>query len=324
MSKEIGGFIELELTKGRHFHKHGVLLNSARNALRYAIRAYDIKEIYVPYYTCPVVWQAIDAESCKIIPYEIDECFMPKDRINKRDFILYTNYFGICTKQIKTLSRIYHNLLVDNAMGFYSKHFGLASFYSPRKFFGVADGGILLCDKKLNEKFPKDTSYQRFSHLIKRVDGGSNFAYEDFNKNDDSLINEPIKQMSNLTNKMLLNYDYKHAKAKRLKNFKYLATRLDTINLLKDTLKYSDNRDNVPMYYPLLLKNGGGQKIYENLLANQIYCPKPWRGMLDLIGNNKCKIERNFYKNLIPLIIDQRYDKRDLDRIIFSIQKFYK
>ena len=56
MSKEIGGFIELELKQGKHFHKSAILLNSARSALRYVIRAYNIREIHTPYYTCPVVW----------------------------------------------------------------------------------------------------------------------------------------------------------------------------------------------------------------------------------------------------------------------------
>lgn len=325
MTQEIGGFVELELKKGKHFHKNAILLNSARNALRYALRAYNVREIYAPYYTCPVVWQAIETESCTIIPYEIDEYFMPKVRFDKKRFVLYTNYFGICAKQIKTLARLYPNLLVDNAMGFYMKHFGLASLYSPRKFFGVADGGILLCSKKIDEKFPKDTSYQRFSHLIKRVDGGSNFAYEDFNQNNDSLIDEPIKQMSNLTNKMLKGYDYTSAKIKRLKNFDYLARKLHSINLLKDMLNYYVDGWgglNVPMHYPLLLKNA--TKAYKELLDNQIYCPKPWRGMLDLIGNHKCKVERNFYANLIPLIIDQRYGKKDLDRIVSIIKGSYK
>ena len=233
MTQEIGGFIGLELQKGKHFHKNAILLNSARNALRYVIRAYNIQKIHAPYYTCPVVWDAIKAESCKIIPYQINEHFMPKVEFDENDFILYTNYFGICAKQIKNLAKIYKNLIIDNAMSFFTPHFGLASFYSPRKFFGVADGGILLCDKKLDEKFAKDTSYQRFSHLIKRVDISSNFAYEDFNQNNDSLNDEPIKEMSNLTDKMLQNCDYTHAKEKRMSNFSYLAKELDGINLLK-------------------------------------------------------------------------------------------
>ena len=174
---------------------------------------------------------------------------MPKTKFDKKDFIIYTNYFGICAKQIKTLANLYPNLIVDNAMAFYAKHFGLASFYSPRKFFGVADGGILICDKKLKEVFPKDTLYQRFSHLVKRVDGGSNFAYEDFNKNDDSLINEPIRQMSNLTDKMLQNINYKYTKERRLKNYNYLSQKLDSINLLKNTLKYCN------------VMQGGGVKV---------------------------------------------------------------
>ena len=319
MSKEIGGFIELELQKNKHFHKNAILLNSARNALRYVIRAYNIQKIHVPYYTCPVVWDAIKAESCKIIPYQINEHFMPKVEFDENDFILYTNYFGICAKQIKNLAKIYKNLIIDNAMSFFTPHFGLASFYSPRKFFGVADGGILLCDKKLDEKFAKDTSYQRFSHLIKRVDINSNFAYEDFRHSEDSLDDEPIKEMSNLSEKLLCACNYKRAKRKRVRNFNLLAKELNSVNLLKT--KKLDELD-VPSHYPLMLKNT--DKIYKILLENKIYCPRFWPGTIDLMKGSKCEIERNFCNNLIPLIIDQRYGKTQLKKIISVIQKALK
>lgn len=42
--KEIGGFFELECRGGGTWHK-GVLLNSARNALRYIIRSLGIKKV---------------------------------------------------------------------------------------------------------------------------------------------------------------------------------------------------------------------------------------------------------------------------------------
>ena len=233
MHQEIGGFIGLELKNGRHFHKNAILLNSARNALRYAIRAYKIQKIHAPFYTCPVVWDAINAESCELVPYEIDENFMPKAEFGAGDFVLYTNYFGVCTAQVKTLAKCYKNLLVDNAMGFFTPHFGLASFYSPRKFFGVADGGILLCEAKLGEKFPKDTSYQRFSQFLKRIDLGSEPAYKDYRQSEDSLDNAPIKEMSSLTQTILRACNYERARRKRVSNFDFLAKEFDDINLLK-------------------------------------------------------------------------------------------
>ena len=67
-------------------------LNSARNCLRYIVKAYKIKEIYVPFYTCPVVWQVLKKENCKINFYHIDENLYPLMTFPKEAFIIYTNY----------------------------------------------------------------------------------------------------------------------------------------------------------------------------------------------------------------------------------------
>lgn len=307
MIKEIGGYIELELNNGEQYHKNSIALNSGRNAIKYAIRAYKISELHVPYYTCPVVWDAVKEENCHIIPYDIDGNFFPVKEFAADDFILYTNYFGVFSNNVKKLAVKYNNLIVDNAMAFYMPHYGIASAYSPRKFFGVPDGGFVYCNKLIDEQFEKDTSYQRFSHLIKRVDCGSNFAYDDFNKNDDSLIGEPIKQMSNLTLKMCANIDYKKARQKRLENYNFLEEHLADINKLKLKLE----KDDIPMYYPFIIEN---DKLRKNFIDNKIYIASCWRN-LDKICK-KDSYELYLHKYLFPLIIDQRYSKNDLEKII--------
>ena len=71
--------------------------------------------------------------------------------------------------------------------------YGIASFNSLRKFFGVPDGAILSCDKKLDEKFQIDESYDRALHLLKRIDVNAHFGYQDFCENENKLNDEPIK-----------------------------------------------------------------------------------------------------------------------------------
>ena len=48
-------------------------LNLARNCLKYIIRLYGIKQIFIPYFTCPVVWNAIREENCRVKFYHIGE-----------------------------------------------------------------------------------------------------------------------------------------------------------------------------------------------------------------------------------------------------------
>ena len=303
--KEIGGYFGLELGGENiyEFNKSSVLLNSARSCLRYVIRAFGIKEIWIPYYTCPVVWQSVQKEGCKIKFYHINKEFYPEIEFEDDAYILYTNYFGVCGENVIKLAKKYKNLIIDNAQAFYMPKFGIASFNSVRKFFGVSDGAILECDKCLDEKFEFDVSFERFSHLLKRIDVSASFGYGDFCKNDDSLCNEPIKYMSNLTKSILASVDVNKAKQKRIENFRILSSQLNKKNELKLELGEYD----VPMVYPLLLKKDG---IKQNLIKNKIYVATYWNPLPEDYQ------EGIFQRYLIPLPIDQRYNKADMEKII--------
>lgn len=301
---EIGGYFELEMDSFYNNIPNDVIaLNSARYALQYVIKAYNITEIHIPYYTCPVVWQAIQKEKCKIKIYHIDKNFMPVCDFNENDYILYTNYFGVCAKNVKFLTNKYKNLIVDNAQSFYMPKYGIASFNSIRKFFGVPDGSLLYSDKILNEDFEQDTSYQRSSHLLKRVDVNATFGYNDFVKNDDSLIDMSIKRMSNLTTKIFNSINIENAKIKRLENFNFLHEHLSSTNELSLSLDVED----IPMVYPYLIKD---EKLRSKLIENKIYVATYWDPMPENL------VEGNLQKYLLPLPIDQRYGIKDMKKII--------
>ena len=309
--KEIGGYIELELKKrNKYVHSDLIKLNSGRNGIVYAIKAYNISEMWVPYYTCPVVWQAIEDAGCKLKYYSIDKNFLPTCSFNQYDYILYTNYFGVCSSNISLLRKKYPNLIIDNAQAFFYKPCGIASAYSPRKFIGVSDGGYVYCKKNIENAFERDFSYNRFSHLLKRTDVDSNFGYQDFNTNDDSLIHADIKTMSNLTQSILSSIDYNYVIKKRRKNFNYLNKHLSSLNELKITIK-----NDVPMYYPFLSKNSN---LRAKLVKEKVYVPMCWKEM-----DNRClpdSYEIYLQQNLLPLIIDQRYNIEDMKRIIDIIK----
>lgn len=301
--KEIGGYFELETQIKQEFYPNAIALNCARSCLKYIIRAYKIKEINVPYYTCDVVWDAIKEESCQIKFYHINEAFLPTKEFDKDDFILYTNYFGVCASNVKALSKKYPNLIVDNAQAFYMQKYGLASFNSPRKFFGVPDGGYLFCEKKLNEELEKDISINRISHLIKRIDMGPEEGYADFQVNDASLKGEPVKIMSSFTNRILSSIDYDKVKKTRLKNFNYLHRKLKKTNKLQFSLSSND----VPMVYPYLIKREG---LREKLIKNRIFVAKYWPNI------KVQEYEEELKEYLLPLPIDQRYNIEDMTRIL--------
>ncbi len=305
--KEFGGYFSLECGHSKIYHKDSVLLNSARNALRYVIRVYDIHEIYVPFYTCPVVWDAINAENCKIIPYDIDDNFLPLVDIPKDAFVLYNNYFGINGKNIEIMAKKYKNLIVDNAQSFYAPKSGIGSIYSPRKFFGLPDGGIVICDKHLQDDFEASLSYDKCEHLLKRIDLGARAGYADFQKNDESLINQPIQKMSKLTTALMGNIDYENSRKQRLENFNFLH------NILKDKNQIHINLsdDYVPMVYPYKTDD---KNLRQQLIQNNIFVAKYWPKEEN--GCMNSDLAENMANTIIPLPIDQRYNTNDMKEIL--------
>lgn len=305
--KEIGGYFGLELeNRFNNIPIDAIALNSARNALRYVVQAYGIKEIYIPYYTCPVVWEAIEKENCSVKYYHIDNNFMPIEEFPQESFILYTNYFGICAKNVKELAEKYKNLIVDNAQAFYMPKYGIASFNSIRKFFGVPDGALLFTDKTLDENLEKDISFDRCSHLLKRLDVNAKFGYKDFQINDDKFNNEPIKYMSELTKTIFNSFNTKIVKEKRLQNFKYLHDKLSEKNDLKIVL----NENDIPMIYPYMTND---KNLKTKLIKNKIYIPTYWS-----MNNKKYS---NLIEHLIPLPIDQRNNENDMEYIVEKIKQ---
>ena len=128
--------------------------DSARNALRYLIRKYKIKEIYLPYYLCDVIRHAVFAEGCKPLFYHIDDNFMPVRQFSEDSYILYPDYFGICDKNVERLVKIYPKLIVDNAHAYYAEPKGFASFNSLKKFLPVESGAELFIGKEEREIIP--------------------------------------------------------------------------------------------------------------------------------------------------------------------------
>ena len=258
--KEIGGYFYLELKEGKEYYPNLIKLNTGRNCLEYILEVRNYKKVYIPYYTCEVILEPFKKLKIEYEFYHIDKELKPvfDKQLNENEAILINNYFGIKNNEIINICKKYKNIIVDNSQAFYDKPIkGIDTFYSARKFFGVADGAYLSIDKKLIENFETDISYTRMTHLLKRLDVSASFAYKDFKKNDDDLIDNPIRKMSNLTQAILKSIDYDKIKSIRETNFLYLHSVLKKFN----ELEIDVNSLNGSMVYPFLYKKYGLREL---------------------------------------------------------------
>lgn len=254
-------------------------LNTARNSLRYIIRAFGIKEIYIPYYICPVIRSAVNKEKCKIIYYHIDRNFYPECKFSDNAFILYPDYFGICSNIVDELSKKYENLIIDNAHSFYSKPKGIASFNSLRKFFPtVRNGSFLYLTKDLDINILKDD----FEYNPKTLN------FKDFCKNENKLDLEDLKYISDSTMKIFRNINIEKEKQRRINKFNYWNERLNRNIILKE--------NEVPFSYPYLANNiKEANNLVKELESEGILVFRYWNNMPDKFP------EKQLYTNLVSI-----------------------
>lgn len=261
-----------------------IKLNLARNCLKYLIQVYAIRRIYLPYYTCPVVWNSAREENCEVKFYHIDKDFLPTEKFEENDFILYTNYFGINSKNCKNLAKKYQNLIVDNSHSFFCKPLGLASFNSLRKFFNVQNGAYLFTSKQLEQVFDVDK--------IELQPVSMQEDYEKFLKNELFLDSQKqIKAISPKVEKMMNDIDFEAESIKRVRIFKQYEKVLKNFNNIQLDLNSGD----IPYCYPF---SPNSEIIKRKLWSKNLVVLQLWKNF------PKSFIESEFLNDTIALPLD--------------------
>lgn len=315
--KEIGGYFELELAQKQEYHNDLIKLNSARSGLKYILKAKKSQKVYIPNYVCSSIIESLEKLNIKYEFYNINDSFeiIQHIELKEHEKLLYVNYFALKSKYIKDLVNKYGNkLIIDNTQAFFEKPLqGIDTIYSPRKFFGVSDGGYLSTDVLLGKELELDESYNSVLQLLGRIDKNASAFYEEYQKSEQRLEDQPIKKMSKLTQKILSSIDYEEVQQRRKENFSYLQEALRDENMLDVNL----SSETVPFVY-LLNKGEEGDDLRKHLIANKIYVAKYWNEVYE--RRQALNIEKKFVEQIIPLPIDQRYDLDDMKRLVRVIR----
>ena len=323
--REIGGFFGLELPVFDNFpqvrEENYALLNSGRCALEFILHSLGtVVRVYLTRYTCPTVLVPLERlgipyEFYRITPdLEVVEESLPV--LREGEYVLYTHYFGIKERYIDTLADKYRgHLLIDSTLAFYSPaRKGIPVFYSPRKFSGVADGGIAVMSSPSSVPEARETSHGFSGYLLQRLEQGGESAAAGCQESEDRLRNAPMRRMSLLTERLLRGVDYESAARRRMSNFLYLHERLAGLNkLCPDTENMS-----APFCYPFWTNLPG---LRNELIDRRILIPCLWPEVLE--RSSPGSVECNLALGLLPLPVDQRYDHAEMNIIIRAIEKYY-
>jgi hypothetical protein len=301
----------------------------ALNEIFIYINRQQVKNIYIPIYTCRSIELILRKFEFKVFYYDIDHNFKNKlKKIKKNSAVLLMNYFGIkenfklnnndCKPII--INDLSHSFLQEK-LSFKKDEF---YFFSLRKFGVFNYGGW--CNISNTKKRIYDTKIiSTFSQKIRKI------KQKYLNTNSQpSLIKEKkfLKIFKEFDQKL---YDFKHPIKKnnlkiiqkidikktfkiRRDNFNYLKSKLPK----KYTLDFKLNVHDVPLGFFLFLKNR--DKLRNNLKLNRIFCPIHWN--ISTQFQSKKIFSSLLYKRILTIPIDQRYNKIHLDKIINNINQF--
>lgn len=309
----IGGYFELELPQRDFPHADGLLLSSGRACLEVILRQRRPARVHVPRYTCDVVVEPMAGLDLAVALYPVSAELLPDPLpvVGTNEMLLVNNYFGLQDEHCAMLAeRFGDRLIVDCSQAFHAPPtgHGAYTFYTPRKFCGVADGGILFGDGLVAPELPRDRSWERSSHLLQRVDEGARAGYTTFQRNDASLTGRAAMRMSHLTHRILQAYDHDQARLRRHANFAVLH------DILRDRNAFAPpppDRFACPMVYPFRSSEPG---LRERLIAAGVFVATYWPNVREWCAPGSA--EYRLMDELLPLPIDQRYDEGDMARIL--------
>lgn len=307
MQREFGGYLPLELPHKQELYTGpGVLrLNCGRSAICAALRDAGAKKVYLPYYNCNTVYDAVTREGFAVERYTLDNDRLPVcPTLGEGEWLLYVNYFGIAAQDM--LAEVKHRwprIIFDNTQAFFASPLMDAdsyNVYSCRKFIGVPDGAYLVHTGLTDGKYPADTSWQNAMFLFRCIDESVNSAYADSLDNE-SRFDDGIREMSPSTRRILESVDYDSLRHCRRENFAALHATLGQYNELACPAKAD------AMIYPFLCRDDG---LRRRLIEHKVYVSQWWKYLLDLLPADS--VEAVYSRWLLPLPIDQRYTPEDM------------
>lgn len=337
---EIGSNYELDVQALKQTDDHifsylnradTLYLDSGRSVIRALNPLLEKGLILLPNYICESVVRAF-GDSFEIQFYRVNEDFSIdledlRRKINEKVKAVYImNYFGLVQAenllyQILKLKETYHFLIIeDTTHSIFSELHTVGDYCicSLRKWFPIADGGVLYTKKGLLAHFectfPKKKPSRVFDAMILKhwfLEGkvDSNQLYRMLYQEEEKKLDEQQKiyGISDLSRSLLQYISVIEVIDKRRQNYAQMLQYFEQYS--KQGIRpVFENVDFVPFVFPIYVEKR--DKLREYLMEHQIYCAVHW----PLVGTGLCgDIDAEYKANhILSLPIDQRYGEEHM------------
>ncbi len=318
----IGGFFGLELAAATPCpypeSDHCAWVSSGRAAFACLLKGFPVplKRVHVPRFTCDTVLEPLARLGLEAVRYGCTEQLEPllPTRFAPGDAVLLTNYFGltgdVVARAATELRQRKIPVFVDATTAFFAKPLpGVPTFYSPRKFMGVTDGGMACAPYAIPLPGDEDFSASRARVLTERLRRGATAALPASEAAENDLHAEP-RRMARFTRALLSGMDYERMAASRCRNYRQLHAALAELN----HLNLPAEPGSPPCYYPLVTAIPG---LRDELIDAGIALPLFWPEVLETCPPDSA--ESRLARRLLPLPLDQRYGEADMEQLLHLI-----
>lgn len=288
----------------------------------------DIDEVILPDYLCYSVSEVPMRMMIPFSHYHIGPDLLPQmDRLSdalsgKRCAVVLISYFGVIDLKdtVSAVRSLNPNavVIVDDVQDLYS--FGKDPDYdycftSYRKWLSVPDGADVIArtGRKETGSFqdePKYVSYKTSGNLLKNFPGMMDESvFLHLLKKGEKMMDEDYLYKASTTGVSLLSkIDIDEVKERRKRNAKVLCD-----GLAKLGIPYIYNAEKTPLFVPIFVNDR--KKLRSHLFSRNIFAPVHWP-----VENRKAQGENELYDTELSLIVDQRYDESDMERILREIK----
>jgi len=309
-----------------------VLLANARSGIALLTEHLAPANVWMPSYFCGHVLKIIAARAAALRFYEVNydlalTSWTWIDNVQQNDLVVVADYFGFpCDSQF--FGRVRERgawVLEDACQALLTEGVGRQAdfvLFSPRKFLGVADGGILSINRGVApetlrlEQPPAEWWLKAFSALVLRrefdLHGGERRWFELFRETDSEGPVGPYA-MSEITRLLLQHgFDYTMIAQQRIDNYRTLLGSLKDVALFP-TLPAGV----VPLGFPIRVQNR--DHVRQALFNQEMYPPVHWpiKGVIPETFTDSHRLETV----IMTLPCDQRYGSDDMERMIDVVLK---
>ena len=294
-----------------------VAVQSGRVALSLALPSTPAT-LWLPAYFCPPVARALAATGWRLMPYSLAADWGPNEAVQPglHDRVLLVDYFGLSGEVVRRgVARFgAGRVVVDASLALFAEALpGVPTAYSPRKFTGLPDGGLLvgLADHVDLAAPDEAASAWRSRHLRLRAAGDVQGGRAPYAEAEASLDDDLApRRMSALTLRLLAAFDFDATAQRRRANYRRLAEGLRARGFEVLAL----DADAVPLCCPVPGLDPAVAR--PRLAAEGVFCAAYWPGLAlpaaDVHG-------RRLAEATTFLPCDQRYDAGDIDFILARI-----